>query len=242
METLDPSFPTETKPWSSMNEYHLWALKKLSYVFSSVSYKQLNSGKATTHASGLEECRSYPKTWSKQYFGQSYQNNQSTRSTLSSAVTQAPSPHWTWCVCVVIIPRAAKLVHHSSYFWEGYHDSSTCARKRKRGENEGKTLLTKRGKRCKKHLLFGEHSKKIQSLLSRLPVKIQLPSQPRLGLNFIFFSLLRGKIDKRPSSKCVWGKHFQPGGLPPPPSFPGRSQSGSNSQAPLPTPTEFYTA
>lgn len=146
METLDPSFPTETKPWSSMNEYHLWALKKLSYVFSSVSYKQLNSGKATTHASGLEECRSYPKTWSKQYFGQSYQNNQSTRSTLSSAVTQAPSPHWTWCVCVVIIPRAAKLVHHSSYFWEGYHDSSTCASKRRWGKMRGR-LCWQRGER-----------------------------------------------------------------------------------------------
>lgn len=81
------------------------------------------------------------------------------------------------------------------------------------------------------------HSKKIQSLISRLPAEIQLLSQPILGLNFNFCSLLRGKIDKRPSSKCVWGKDFQAGGVPPPPSFPSRSQSGSNSQVPLPTPT-----
>lgn len=60
------------------------------------------------------------------------------------------------------------------------------------------------------------HSRKIQSLISRLPAKIQLPSQPVLGLNFNFCSLLRGKIGKRPSSKCVWGKDFQTAGLPPP--------------------------
>lgn len=223
-----------------MNEYHLWALKKLSYAFSSVSYKQLNSGKATTHASGLDECRSYPKTWSKQYFGQSYQPIHKIYSEFCCYTGTFTTLNIV-CLCrdytqscqtcapqLILLGRLSWLQH--------------LRKRKKMGENEGKTLLTKRGKRCKKHLLFGEHSKKIQSLLSRLPVKIQLPSQPRLGLNFIFFSLLRGKIDKRPSSKCVWGKDFQPGGFPPPPSFPGRSQSGSNSQAPLPTPTEFYTA
>lgn len=57
----------------------------------------------------------------------------------------------------------------------------------------------------------------------------------------IFYSLLTGKTDWRPSSNCGWSKEFQ-SGFPPPPSFPGRPQSGSNSQAPLPTPTKFYRA
>lgn len=50
------------------------------------------------------------------------------------------------------------------------------------GEGEGKSLLPNRGRR---RLLFREHSKNIQSLISRLIVKIQLPAQPGLNLHLL---------------------------------------------------------